>query len=83
MSAVRAAVESAFRFHAVPNYLAAAMLAYGSKRVNSALETVKDVRMPSRHHFKGLVVIVSANFASRHFITPYKSSHKRQGEVFR
>jgi hypothetical protein len=54
------------RFDAVADDAAVAVRANRRQRVDCALETVEGVTLSAHDHFKRLVVVVLANFASRH-----------------
>src|SRR5512140_1866779 len=62
--AVHAAEELIFALDAVADDPAAAMGANGSERVNGAFERVESVRLAVDLDRKGLVVIISADFAN-------------------
>jgi hypothetical protein len=71
LGAVLAAEEGAFLFKPVADYVNAAMPASWSECVDRAFEAVKRVGSAVRDHLKGLVVIVSAGFASCHNGLPF------------
>jgi hypothetical protein len=68
LRAIGAAEKSLFRLDAVPDNFAAAMRADGRELVYRALETIKNMTVSRRDNFKRQIIIVAANFASRHFL---------------
>src|SRR5262245_61098848 len=64
--AMRAAVEAAGRLDAVPDDLAAAVLAHRRQPVDRALEGVEGVRGAADANLERLVVIVTTDVASSH-----------------
>src|SRR5205085_10451837 len=64
--AVRAAEEEAPRLDPMPDDFATAMGAHGCELVNCTLEAVEDVRLARRDDLERLVVVIAADFASRH-----------------
>src|SRR6185295_1775204 len=66
LGAVDAAVDRARRLDAVADDAAAAVLATRRQGVDRALEAVEDVGRTLHHHLEGLIVVVSADFTSRH-----------------
>jgi hypothetical protein len=72
--AMSAAIERALGFNAVTDDFAIAVLAFGSKRVDGAFETVKIMGLTLDSDFQRFVVIVSANFTFVHTIPPLDSS---------
>jgi hypothetical protein len=70
---VGAAEALPIRFQSMPNDPAPAMLASRRQRMNRAFKAVKDMALPAHHHFKALVVVVSANFTLCHKNSPEKS----------
>ena len=71
LGAVLATEERAFLFEPVADYVNAAMPASWSECVDRTFEAVKGVRSAVHDHLKGLVVIVSAGFASCHKGLPF------------
>ncbi len=69
MGATGAAVESAAMLDTVPYDLAAAMGADRGQGVDRALERVERVRPAIQRHGEGLVVIIAADLALRHWST--------------
>lgn len=65
--AVGAAEKVFLRFDAVSDDFTAAVRADGRELVNRALEAVENVAVARRYDFKRQIIIVSANFAFRHF----------------
>jgi hypothetical protein len=64
---VGTAVERVVGFDAMPNHLDVAVLADRSEGVDRTLEAVEGVRTPiGRTYLKGLIVIISTDFALRH-----------------
>lgn len=68
--AVPAAVNVAVRFDAVTNYVTIAVSAFGRKRVDRAFETIERMALAFGDNLESFIVIVSANFAARHGISP-------------
>jgi hypothetical protein len=68
LRAVCTAVERALGLDTMSDDSALAVRAGRRQCVNRALETVEDVRFSGVNHFKGLVVVVSADFAYGHGI---------------
>src|SRR5437870_480586 len=66
MSAVRAAIDCAVRFHSMADYLASTMLAGGRQGMNCALEGVKDMLAIAHGNGESLVVLVAAYLALAH-----------------
>ena len=64
--AMGAAKYFAPRFHAVPDNLAPAAVAFGRHRVDGALEAVENMRLAIASNLECFVVVVSAVFALRH-----------------
>src|SRR5688500_305084 len=58
--------EFAIGFHAVANDLAMAVAAFRSERVNRALEAVEGVGCVVLDYLERLVIVVPADFTSRH-----------------
>jgi len=69
MGAAGAAEKIALGFDAVADNFAAAMLAFGSKRVDGAFKAVEVMRDPVHHDLERLVVIVSTNFTLHDFLS--------------
>jgi hypothetical protein len=63
---MRATKESTTGFDSVTNHAALAMFANRSNGLNGAFKAVEGVSCAGRDHFEGFVVIVSADFTSRH-----------------
>jgi hypothetical protein len=68
---MRAAVKLATRFGTVADDPAATVSARRSERVNRTFEAIERVRAPALDDLKGLVVLVSANFAAGHLTLPH------------
>src|SRR5918999_4755776 len=66
LGAVRAAVHGAVRLDAVPDDLAAAVVAGRRDGVDGALEAVEHVRLAAASDLHRLVVLVAAHFALGH-----------------
>src|SRR5215472_17104353 len=64
------AVITAARFNSMAEYLAPAMLAFGSKSVNGAFETVEITGDVIHDDFQWFVVFVSADFTNVHNAPP-------------
>jgi hypothetical protein len=64
--AVGAAEKLPLALYAMTDNSAPAVIARRSNRVNRALETVERVAVAGRYNFKGLVVVVAADFALCH-----------------
>src|SRR3954466_3740919 len=64
--AINTTEDLSLRFDAVANYAAIAVWTNGCQRVDCALETIERVTLSAHDDFKGLVVIVPADFAFRH-----------------
>ena len=64
--AVGATVKRIVRFDAVPDDLAAAVIADGRELMDRTLEAVKRVSRSLSHDFERQVIIVTANFTLRH-----------------
>jgi hypothetical protein len=58
--------DSSVGFDTVADDPAIAMRANRRERVDCALEAIEDVTLSAHDHLKRLVIIVLANFASRH-----------------
>jgi hypothetical protein len=71
LSAVLTTEEGTFLFESVTDYVNAAMPASWSECVDRTFEAVKSVGSAVHDHLKGLVVIVSAGFASCHDDLPF------------
>jgi hypothetical protein len=67
--AVGTTVESALCFQPVADDLATAMRAGGRQRMDGAVKAIKGVDLAGQPNFKGLVVVIAAQFASSHGIT--------------
>jgi hypothetical protein len=63
---VGATEKRAFGLDAVPDDLAAAVIANGREFVDRALEAVENVARPGRHDLEGKVIIVAADFTDGH-----------------
>src|SRR5688572_26939687 len=66
LGAMVAAEHAPVLLQAVPDDPGAAVRAGGCQRLDRAFEAVEGVGLPGHHHLEGLVVIVTAAFASRH-----------------
>ena len=64
--AVNTTEDLSVRFDAVADDTTVAVGANGRKHVNCALEAIENVTFPTHDHFERLVIIVLANFVSRH-----------------
>jgi hypothetical protein len=64
--AVDTTEDSSVRFDTVADDTAVAMGANRRQRVDCALEAIEGVTLSAHNHLKRLVIIVLANFASRH-----------------
>jgi hypothetical protein len=63
---MRATVKRTAGFHTMSNDFAVAVLAFRSERMNGAFEAIKIMGNAVYHDFQRFVVIVSADFTSRH-----------------
>jgi hypothetical protein len=73
--AVGAAVKRSLRLHTVANDLAVAVLTHRSELVNRTLEAVERMGVAGSDHLKREVIIVAANFTSRHWNPPVSGQH--------
>ena len=64
--AVNTTEDLSVRFDAMADDMAVAVGGNRRKRVNCAFEAIEGVTFPTHDHFKGVVIIVLANFACRH-----------------
>jgi hypothetical protein len=67
--------EPAANLNPVSDHLAMAVFADRRNGLDSTLEAVKRMLRASRYEFETLVVVVAANFAFSHGISPQKSSN--------
>src|SRR5256885_14921129 len=79
LGAMSAAKDVAGRLDPVPDDLAAAMRARGRHRLDRAFEAVEGHRAAGALDLERLVVIVAADIASGHCISPQKSSCPANG----
>jgi hypothetical protein len=71
---VSAAVKLAISdLHAVPDDHASTVGAPGRQGMDRAFEAVKHVRLIPHHHFKRLIIFISADFTLSHFFLPFTS----------
>ena len=75
LRAVGTAVERALSLDTMSDDSALAVRAGWRQCVNRALETVEDVGFSGVNHLKGLVVVVSADFALGHGILLVATDH--------
>ena len=75
LRAVGTAVERAPGFDTMSDDSTLAVRAGRRQCMNRALETVEHVRFSGVNHFKGLVVVVSADFALGHGILLWATNH--------
>jgi hypothetical protein len=68
-SAVDAAKDLALFFHPMSNDPASTMRTVRSECLNRAFETVENVPFVPDDYFEGLIVVISADFAGRHFFS--------------
>lgn len=71
VGAMGATVHISTSFDTVPDDFAATMLAFGSHRVNRALETIEVMRYPVNHNFQRLVISIAANLAGVHIVPSF------------
>jgi hypothetical protein len=70
--AVSTAIDSAFRFEAVPDDPALAGRADRRQRLNRAFERIERVLPALERYFEGFVVRVSAGTARAHVVSPLR-----------
>jgi hypothetical protein len=75
LRAMSTAVERALGFDAMADDSALAVRARRRQCVDRALETVENVGLSGVNHFKGLIVVVSADFALGHGILLVATDH--------
>ena len=56
-------------FHTMPDDPASAMRTLRRERLNGAFETVENVTFVPGDYFESLVVVISADFTGRHFLS--------------
>jgi hypothetical protein len=64
--AISATVKRVVPFDAVPDDLAATVIANGRELMDRTLEAVKRMPRALRHYFERQVIIITANFTLRH-----------------
>jgi hypothetical protein len=67
--AIGAAEEVFLCLDSVPDYPASAVRANGRELMNRAFETIENVPLARRYHFKRQIIIVAANLALCHFLS--------------
>jgi hypothetical protein len=63
---VGATIKAFVALDSMPDYLAAAMGALWSHRLNRTLKTIEDVRLARRRNLKSFVIIIAAGFTACH-----------------
>jgi len=79
MGAMGTTVVTATGFDAVPNDLAAAMLAFRSQGVNGTFKAVEIVRNTGDNNLNRLVIFISASFAFVHSVPFWDGGGIRPG----
>ena len=68
-SAMHAAKNLSLFFHTMPDDPASTMRTLRRKRLNGAFETVENVAFVPDDYFESLVVVISADFTGRHYLS--------------